>query len=60
MREKKKKIFDWVWPVTIGMGEEKEEKKIWWNGIKKKKKVLMGKCRGDGVACSGYGRGIGS
>ena len=32
----KKKIFDWVWAVTIGMGEKKEEKNIWLNGIKKK------------------------
>ena len=36
MREKKNKIFDWVWAVTIGMGEKKEEKNIWLNGIKKK------------------------
>lgn len=63
MREKKNKIFDWVWAVTIGMGEKKEEKNIWLNGIKKKKCLdgeRMGKCRRDGVAGCGYGRGIGS
>ena len=62
MREKKKDIW-----LSVGSNDwngRKERRKKYLIKWDKKKKCLdgerMGKCRRDGVAGCGYGRGIGS